>query len=117
MENRPTDMGAGKGVKGGLPLLAVELGCSQQPKQTHLHEIVEGLGATQVVVKGDRPHELLVLLDAGIALLQRPRQTTLVAAGCRRGLVDDGAGHDGGTGAKPCSFFSKQLQEGCPPQP
>jgi hypothetical protein len=73
-------------------------------------------------MQGDWPHQLLVLLDPGIALLERSGQPALATSGVAGGRTgcawtDEGAGHDKWAGAEPCSFFSKQLQRPCSPQP
>jgi hypothetical protein len=116
------DVGSGKGVEGGLALAAVELGGPQQSQQSHLHQVVEGFGTALAVVQGNRAHQLLVLLDPGIALLERSGQAALAASGVAGGRTacawtGDGVGHDKWAGAEPCSFFSKQLQRCCSAQP
>jgi hypothetical protein len=71
VKDRTPDVGAGKGSEGNAAVLAVELGRPQQSQQSHLHQIIEGLGAALLVVQGDRPHQMAVLLDAGVAPLDR----------------------------------------------
>ena len=85
VEDGSPHVGTGKGSEGNATLLAIELGGSQQPQQSHLHQVIEGFGAAPVVVQGDRPHQVAVLLDPGVAPLN--------GLAARAGSLGGGGGH------------------------
>ena len=74
VQNRPADVGTGKGGKRGLLAGAIELRGSDQAQQAHLDQIVFGLLAATPIVSRQGRNQVAMVFDQAIAALQSKRE-------------------------------------------
>jgi hypothetical protein len=97
MEDRPPDMGPGKGTEGDLTISRKEFGRPDQTQETNLNQVVAGLLAATGVVQGNGTNKLAVGLDPLIALKGEGREGWAPAAAASN-LGTEGRGFGGQRG-------------------
>ena len=103
MQDGPADVGSGKGFKRSGCFGSIELSSPQQPKQTHLNQIIERFGAATAIVHRNRRHQSAVVVNPLVALEQGSAGDRAIGPG----RVLEGLGHrdrTDGAGVGPPSF-------------